>query len=206
MNNQSPVSFPARKNALPPARIQRGLLALSAMVSKITTPLYRKRGFAEVRILSDWPTIVGERFAAFTLPEKLVLPRGSKGVGKRDGLLHVRVEGPLATELQHLEPQIVERINGYFGYSAVARLKLVHGPIPPVSQPAAGQSQLQANPRTKRAMEEMTSGIADTGLRAALTDLGCAVAAKQERKEAGKSKKKGGNTLRGNQKNTDGEF
>ena len=75
-----------------------------------------------------------------------------------------------------------------------------------MSQPTAVQSQLQANPHTKRAMEKMTSGIANTGLRAVLTDLGCAVAAKQERKEAGKSKKKGGNTLRGTQKDTDGEF
>ena len=39
------------------------------MVSKVTKPLYRKRGFAEARILSDWPLIVGERFAAVTLPE-----------------------------------------------------------------------------------------------------------------------------------------
>ena len=107
------------------------------MVSKVTTPLYRKRGFAEARILSDWPVIVGERFAAVTLPEKLTFPRGNTGGGKRDGLLHVRVGAPLATELQHLEPQIIERINGYFGYNAVARLKLIQGPVTPPSKPAA---------------------------------------------------------------------
>lgn len=201
MNNPSPPSPPARKTFSPPSRIQRGLLALGAMVSKVTTPLYRKRGFAEARILIDWPLIVGERFAAVTLPEKLVFSRGNKrggnkGGGERDGLLHVRVGGPLATELQHLEPQIVERINGYFGYEAVARLKLVQGPVPSPPQPAAAQSRPQADARTKRAMGELTAGIADEGLREALHDLGCAVTAQQEeqeRGEAGKAPKKGKN-------------
>jgi hypothetical protein len=156
------------------------------MVSKVTMPLYRKRGFAEAHILSDWPIIVGERFAAVTLPEKLAFPKGEK----QDGLLHMRVDGPLATELQHLEPQIVERINGYFGYHAVARLKLVQGPVPHLSKPVAAQPPPQADARTKRTISEMTTHNADEGLRTALTDLGCAVAAEQERRQDGGPSKK----------------
>jgi len=160
------------------------------MVSKVTTPLYRKRGFAEARILSDWPVIVGERFAAVTLPEKLTFPRGGAGGGKRDGLLQVRVGAPLATELQHLEPQIIERINGYFGYNAVARLKLVQGPVTPPSPPPV-EPPSQADAATERAMNEMTAEVADTGLREALTDLGCAVAAQEERRHGVEPSKKG---------------
>ena len=183
MNNPSPASSPRRKTPPSPSRVQRGLLALGAMVSKVTTPLYRKRGFAEARILSDWPVIVGERFAAVTLPEKLTFPRGGAGGGKRDGLLHVRVGAPLATELQHLEPQIVERINGYFGYNAVARLKLVQGPVTPPSKPAAAKPPPQADAATERTINEMTAEVAHEGLREALADLGCAVAAEQAEQE-----------------------
>ncbi|MDP7543179.1 MAG: DciA family protein [Alphaproteobacteria bacterium] len=186
MNTPPPAAPPARKTVPPPTRIQRGLLALGTMVSKVTMPLYRKRGFAEASILSDWPVIVGKRFAAVTLPEKLTFPKGEK----QDGLLHVRVDGPLATELQHLEPQIVERINGYFGYHAVARLKLVQGPVPPLSKPAAAQPPPQADARTRRAISEMTTDIADEGLRTALADLGCAVSAEQEWRQDGEPSKK----------------
>ena len=186
MNKSSPSSPPVRKTLSPPSRVQRGLLALGAMVSKVTTPLYRKRGFAEARILIDWPLIVGERFATVTFPEKLVFPRGEK----QDGMLHLRVAGPLATELQHLEPQIVERINGYFGYEAVARLKLAQGLLPPLSKPVAAKPPPQADANTKRAISEMTADIADEGLREALADLGCAVAAQQEQRQDSKSLKK----------------
>ena len=50
----------------------------------------------------------------------------------------------------------------------------------------------------------MTAGIADAGLREALHDLGCAVAAEQERGEAGKASKKGKNTPGDTLKDVDG--
>ena len=46
-----------------------------------------------------------------------------------DGTLRLRVDGPLATELKHLEPQILQRIASYFGYRAVNRLSLIQGPL-----------------------------------------------------------------------------
>ena len=51
--------------------------------------------------------------------------------------MHLRVaSGGLAMELQHFEPVLVERINAYFGYPAVARVKLIQGPLP---APAGGR-------------------------------------------------------------------
>ena len=47
-----------------------------------------------------------------------------------DGVLQVRVAGPLAVELQHLAPQVLERVNTYLGYRAVTQLKLSRGVLP----------------------------------------------------------------------------
>ena len=104
-----------------------GLRALGETVDAVARPMLGRRGFAGSRVVAEWASIVGEHLAARSLPERVTRPADGRG----GGTLHVRVaSGALAVELQHLEPLIVERINTYFGYLAVARLKLVHGPIP----------------------------------------------------------------------------
>lgn len=111
-------------------RARRGLSTLGQSVNRITTPALRRRGFAEAAIVTRWNEIVGRPLADHTRPSRVVFPRGKR----RDGTLHLTVSGAFATEVQHLSPQIVERINGYFGYGAVARLQLHHGPVAPRSR------------------------------------------------------------------------
>ena len=45
-------------------------------------------------------------------------------------MLTVRVDGPLALELQHAAPQILERVNGFVGRRAITELRIVQGPLP----------------------------------------------------------------------------
>ena len=108
------------KPATPGPSIQRrGLRSLAATLPPITSPIFKTRGFAEAGILTDWPAIVGEMLGRRTAPERIAFPRGDR----RGGTLHVTCESAFAPELQHLAPQVIERINGYFGYPAVAQLK-----------------------------------------------------------------------------------
>ena len=100
----------------PARRKERGLLAVGASLPTIAAPALRKRGFAQARLITEWPAIVGDMLARETVPQKLVFPRGSRG----DGVLHLRVSSGFALELQHIAPQLIERINGFFGYGAVA--------------------------------------------------------------------------------------
>ena len=133
----------------------------------------RRRGLTEAGLIADWAAIVGDSLAAECAPQRLV--RGADGVG---GSLHVRVTGPLALELQHLEPLVIERINGYFGYRAVARLTMHQGPLaarhsrrrPPRPQPDAS---------AEARLAPMLAGVEDEDLRAALERLGRAVLARQ---------------------------
>src|SRR6185436_5894986 len=83
------------------------------------------KGYAEAGLFTHWAEIAGASLAASSLPIKLSFPRG-----KRDeGTLTVRCGGSAALELQHLAPSIIERINGHFGYRAVARLKVEQGTL-----------------------------------------------------------------------------
>ncbi len=149
----------------------RGPRALAEAVAGITGSVFGRRGFAGGAVLNDWPAIVGPGLAAHTLPERIV-----RGTGKpAGGVLHLRVDsGALATELQHLEPLLIERVNGYFGYRAVSRLKLLQAPLPKKEPPAPAVTR-PLNPDEEQALARSLAGVADGDLRDALEGLGRAV-------------------------------
>ena len=152
-----------------------GLRAIGAESSKATCPIRRKRGFFEASVFSDWTAIVGPDLGGQCVPLRLV--RGPKGEG---GTLHVRVTGPLALELQHLEPQVIERINGFYGFRAIARLRMHQGPIAQAAKrvratpPRAAQQDLAG-------LEAQLDSVTDPELRRALRDLGESVIAQKSR-------------------------
>ena len=148
---------------------------LNTLVRRLTLPLFGKRGFADGRIVADWAEIVGPLLARSSLPLRIVYSRGTR----TDGLLHLKVApGGFATELQHVEPILIERINGHFGYRAVARLHLVQGPLPPLPPAARAPAPLDAEAETK--LQNILVGIADPGLRKRLESLGRSVLAQQK--------------------------
>ena len=108
-----------------------GAKALSAVMKRIAGPDLRRKGFFESGLAAEWPAIVGAYLAERCAPEKLRWPRG-KGT---EATLELRIESAAAPEIQHLSPQITERINGYFGFSAVAQLKFIHAPLRPQTEP-----------------------------------------------------------------------
>lgn len=129
-----------------------------------------KRGFGEGGLIAEWPAVVGEEIARHAAPLKLSFPRGQR----REGTLTLRVTGAFATELQHMAPQLLERINGYLGYSAIARLKIEQGRLPP--RVRSGMHQLAPlAPAEEQQMTTALQRIGDDNLRQALEGLGRAV-------------------------------
>jgi hypothetical protein len=121
-----------------------GAKAVAAVLRKVAGPALRRRGFFESSLITDWPAVVGPYLAERCAPERLSFPRGRSG----EAVLELRVDGAMAPELQHLEPQIVERINGHFGFAAVARLKFVHGPRRAAPAPKPPAAELSADDPT----------------------------------------------------------
>ena len=146
---------------------------LAQLVPKLARAVMGKRGFAEAGLLTDWQAVVGADIAAKAQPERLDFPRGER----REGTLHLSVAGAWALALQHLEPQLVERINSYFGYRAVARLKLHQVALPPTRElPAPGQGEDAADNAAARATAtpgeaSALAAIENPTLRAALLRL-----------------------------------
>jgi hypothetical protein len=152
--------------------------AIAAEVPRIAGAVLGKRGFAEAQLVAQWPAIIGDSLAQGVSPEKLSFPRGER----REGTLHLRVAPGLALEVQHREPVLVERINAFFGYRAVARLALKQGPPAPADAPAPpGRRPLKAEER--QSLDRRLAAIDDPSLKAALERLGEAVIAAAKRPE-----------------------
>lgn len=151
-----------------------GPRSLAAMLPKLARPAFGKRGFVEAGVLTDWPAIVGPVLAAEARPMKLSFPRGARA----DGTLHIRVTSAFSTELQHLSPLVIERINRYFGYGAIARLTLSQGPVirPPRNK---RHKTPDPEPEVLRRLETRVAAIEDEELRVALAGLGRDVASRQ---------------------------
>jgi hypothetical protein len=146
---------------------------LADVARKALNEAFPKQGFAATELIARWPAIVGAEIAAHSEPEKIRWPRPAPaGAGAPSpGVLMLRVEGPVAVEIQHLSGVILERVNRFFGWQAVAELALRQAPLrhraparPPAPDPAAAA----------RVAATLTE-IADDKLRAALARLGAAV-------------------------------
>jgi len=154
-------------SATPEKPTQRtyGMTAIAITSERITRPLFGRFGFASGALVADWPSIVGSAVAAHTLPMRIKFPPKQRS----EGVLMIKVaSSAFATELQHLEPLVLERINSHFGYRAVARLQLRHGPLPPRRTPPAPPPIPEADPR----LAETLAGIEDPELKAVLELLG----------------------------------
>lgn len=139
--------------------------AIGAELAGIAAPVLRKQGLGEARLLTEWPSVIGSDLARDSWPVKLSFRRGER----REGTLRLKVAGPRALEFQHREPQILERINAFFGYNAIARIVLVQ--VPPQSDSPPPRAR-PLPPAETAALQRKLGQVEHPGLREALERLG----------------------------------
>ena len=162
------------ETTLPTAVRHRRLSAVAAPVRGLAKKLLGGKAAVEASVMLDWPAIVGAELAARCQPRKLARGRGANAGA---ATLHLTVDAPFALEIQYSAPQIMERVNRYLGYAAVARLALHQGTLDREEKPRPPRLPPLAPP-ARQQLERDISGIADEGLRQALDRLGQAVLAK----------------------------
>jgi hypothetical protein len=140
---------------------------LGDVLNRLATPAMRKRGFVHGEIVRYWTSVVGDDLADSCIPLRIAFATGTD----RGGVLHVAVDGAFATELQHLEPLVIERINAYFGYDAVARIRMTQSRVDRPRRPAPPtEPELDAGSLAR--LEALVSATRLSGLRDALRSLG----------------------------------
>ena len=151
----------------PPRR--RGPRAVAELMPAAGGAAFRRFGFQQSAVVARWAEIVGPEYARHSAPEALSFPPGRKS----GATLRVRVTGAFAPMLAHVEPQLVERVNRFFGYAAVARVQLRHGEFGKAAPRRTPPPEAPLAPETQSTLRE----IADPELRASLESLARALGA-----------------------------
>ena len=154
---------PSYRNASPIADLAAGVL----------DPLLQKRAGISVALIQSWEEVVGSHLAASTRPQKVSWPRRlSEDDPFEPATLVLRVEGPMALEIQHSSDVILQRVNRFFGWSAVGRLALRQGPL---TRPKQAARRKGPDPAAVAEVKKSLSAVEDEGLRDALARLGAAI-------------------------------
>lgn len=139
---------------------------VAELVPQIGRTAFRKFGFIQSSVVTRWPEIVGDRHARVCVPESIRFPAGQK----RGGTLNLVVLPAHAPLIQHVIPEIITRVNRFFGYDAVERVRLRQGAV----QPPPAQEQRTAPPSLRPVPIELGESLRDIGdpeLRAVLESL-----------------------------------
>jgi hypothetical protein len=146
-----------RKDAVKPYTRPRGAgpRAIGDLMPEIGRTAFRRFGFVQSSVVTRWPEIVGPAHARVCSPEAIRFPPGEKAEGILE-LVVVPAHAPLITQVI---PEIIERVNRFFGYRAVARVKLRQGSVTP---PADGRP-VRPPPSLKPIPLELGDSLRDIG-------------------------------------------
>src|SRR5436853_7867322 len=142
---------------------------LSVLLGEVFSDAYAKQGFAARELVTRWAEIAGAEIAAHSEPLKIQWPRPVEGQPQEPATLVLRVDGPMALEIQHAADVILERVNRFFGWSAVGRLALRQAPLARRDRSAPSRAPAAASVAK---VAETLSSVEDQELRAALSRLG----------------------------------
>lgn len=129
---------------------------IADLMPAIGRTAFRRFGFVQSSVVTRWPEIVGERHARHCMPESIRFPPGEKA----DGILQLVVTPAHATIIQHVIPEIMDRVNRFFGYRAVARVKIRQGVV---QAPKAKEAPRTAPPSLKPIPIELGDSLRDIG-------------------------------------------
>lgn len=145
---------------------------LAAILGKTLNEVFAKQGFASRELVTRWAEIAGQEVAAHSEPLKIQWPRPVEGEILEPATLVLRVEGPMALEIQHASDAIIARLNRFFGWQAIGRIAFRQAPL---SRPVVRRPHFKPDPATIAEIATTLETVTDDGLKQALARLGASL-------------------------------
>jgi hypothetical protein len=145
---------------------------IGGSIRDLLDPLMAKRANVDLSLALAWQQVAGEKLSGRTQPLQIQWPqRLSPDDQFKPGTLVVAAEGSVALDLQYTSSELVERINRFFGYPAVNRIKIEQKPVMRFRE-KRGREEPVLKGDERAALEASLSRIEDEGLRETLFRLG----------------------------------
>jgi hypothetical protein len=160
---------------------------VSELAAALLDPLIARRAGMKLDLIAGWAEIAGPDHSAYSMPEKIVWPRRiSEDDPFEPAMLVVACDGARAVLFQHAVSEVLERVNIYFGFHAIGRIKIVQKPVTkPRTRRVPAEAVLDAD--AKRRLDGIVAGVGDERLRKSLEALGRGVISRSGEKTAGRS-------------------
>ena len=152
--------------------------SIAELTPQVGRTAFRRFGFVQSSVVTRWPEIVGPHHAKVCAPEAIRFAPGEKS----DGILQLVVLPAHAPLIQHVIPEIMERVNRFFGYKAVARVKMRQGAVKPLHavEPPKAPPSLRPIPME---LGDSLRDIGDPELRTVLESLARSLGNGQEEEQ-----------------------
>ena len=132
---------------------------IGELMPEIGRTAFRRFGFVQSSVVTRWPEIVGPHHAKVCSPEAIRFPPGEKS----EGILQLVVKPAQAPLIQQVIPEIIERVNRFFGYNAVARVKIRQGEVKASHASGQNDKPAKAPPSLKPIPMELGDSLRDIG-------------------------------------------
>ena len=146
---------------------------MGELASRFLDPVIERRAGMTMDLVASWETIVGERHAAGCRPLELRWPRRASEPGTLEpAVLELAIEPAHALRITHETDAIVARVNAWFGFGAVERVKVRQMPLDQVAAPSLREDSVKvaagpaspavrdvSDPRLRSALARMERGV-----------------------------------------------
>ena len=154
---------------------RKGAFQIAEAANRLIDPVLQKKAGINTALIGSWDEIAGSDFADCSRPEKITWPRRNAdrqgdGGGMEPGVLTIACEGARALFLVHAQGELIQRINGFFGFPAIRQIRIVQKPVTPRTPPRRRLRPLSPGERSH--LETLTAEIESEPLKAALDRLG----------------------------------
>ncbi len=169
---------PARKTP----RKRKPARQVGEIAGKIMDPVLSRRSGMTIDLLNAWPELAGDEYCDFTRPEKINWPnRAHEDDPFKPGILVVACDGAMALYFQHDLSRICERVNVFFGFAAISKIKILQKPVQKTrkaARNAGASSRVILDENRESRLKAILAHIKDPRLRDKLERLGYGVMGK----------------------------
>lgn len=145
---------------------------ISELISGVLDPLMQQRAGMTMQLVMAWEEIAGHIHADYTRPEKLEWPKQmSDDEPFQAATLRIACEGARAIYLQHETSMIIERVNSFFGFNAIDRIKIVQKSVK-IDEKPRRQPRPELDKQQRQRLSDLVDSVEDEKLKQALSKMG----------------------------------
>lgn len=149
--------------------------SISSLIPHVTEPALGKKGMLYAKLIAQWTGVIGPDKARLATPIRISFDKDQTDKGKyTGGTLVLATTSAHATVIQHDAALWLDKINLFFGYPALAHIKLIHsaGDLRDQEKRIRRDREPRLSSETRNHIQSLVETVDDEDLKKALQKLG----------------------------------